>query len=130
MNEENIIEEKEFGIDLIKKAIKFVYDTTMEGIGAFKDKKLSFSEILGFTDNVYSGVMLGTKFDTLFEQCKDINSDEAAELVEYTSGLVKDATSDEVDIIIEHAIGAIQSEIVVYNDHIKPIIEIIKNKKK
>ena len=121
---------KKLGVDLVKKAIKFTYDTTMEGIEAFKDKKLSLQEILGFGDNIYTGITIGLKSAELWAQIKDIDSDEGNELVIYTGELIKDATPEQIDVIIENAVQIIQKEIAVYNENIKPIIAIIQGMKK
>jgi hypothetical protein len=114
------------GIDLVKKAIKVVYDTTIEGIEAFADKKISLAEILGFSDNVYSIAVMATKWDEFVAQVKDIDSDEGLELAEYTASLIKDATGDEIDIIIDNAIQIVTKEIAIYNENILPIIAVIR----
>jgi hypothetical protein len=117
---------KEIGDELVKKAIKLVYDTTIEGIEAFADKKISLSEILGFSDNVYSIAVMATKWDEFVAQVKDIDSDEGLELAEYTASLIKDATGDEIDIIIDNAIQIVTKEIAIYNENILPIIAVIR----
>ena len=120
------MEEKKFGIDLIKKSIKFVYDTTIEGVEALKDKKLSLGEILGFGDNAYTGVTIALKSKEQWAQITDIDTSERNEIVVYVGELVKDVTSDEVDIIIDNAIQIIQKEIQIYETNVLPIIAIIK----
>lgn len=114
------------GIDLVKKAIKLVYDTTIEGIKAFADKKISLAEILGFSDNVYRMAIIATKWPKLVEQIKDIDSAEGLELAEYTASLIKDATGDEIDIVIDNAIQIVTKEIAIYNENILPIIAVIR----
>lgn len=114
------------GIELIKKAIKVVYDTTIEGIEAFADKKISLAEILGFSDNVYSLAVITTKWTEFVAQVKDVDSAEAVELAEYTATLIKNATSDEIDIVIDNAIQIITKEIAIYNENVLPIIAVIK----
>jgi len=123
------MEEKKLGIELIKKAIKFLYDITIEGIEAFKDKRLFLHEILGFSDNIYSGVVLGMKYDQIVAELKDLDGDEYDEIFVYVSELVKNVTSDEIDLIIDNVIEVINAEIVIYKKNISPIIEIIKKKK-
>lgn len=117
---------KEIGIELVKKAIKLMYDTTIEGIEAFADKKVSLTEILGFSDNVYSMAVIATKWPDFITQIKDIDSEEAVELANYTAALIKDATSDEIDIVIDNAIQIVTKEIAIYNENILPIVAVIR----
>jgi hypothetical protein len=123
-------EEKKLGVDLVKKAIKFIYDIVDESIDALKDKKISLSEVLGFSDNAYSGVIIGLKSKELWAEIKDIDTEEGVELAVYIGELVKDATSDDIDIIIKNAIEAIEAEIAIYEKNIVPMIETIKSLKK
>lgn len=125
-------EEKKYGVDLVKKAIKFLYDGVMEGIEDLKDKKLSLPEILGFADNAYTGIAIGLKSGELWAQLKDIDTEEGLDLFAYVADLVKKLTTDEAEIqkIIDHAISAIQAEIAIYEKDIKPMIDIIKGLKK
>jgi hypothetical protein len=120
------MEEKKFGIDLIKKAIKFIYDSTLEGIEDLRDSKLSLGEILGFGDNLYAGITITMKWKELVQQVKDVDSEEGFELTAYVGELIKDVTGDDVDIIVTNAIEAIESEIAIYEKNIVPIIEIMK----
>ena len=124
------MEEKTFGVDLIKKAIKFLYDCTIEGIEDLKDKKLSLAEIIGFGDNLYSGVSIGLKSAELWNQLKDIDTAEGVELAVYVGELIQGATGDEIGTIIENAIEAIKAEIDIYEKNVKPIITIIQGLKK
>lgn len=114
------------GINLIEKCIKFAYDTTMESVEAFADKKIKLGEILGFSDNVFTAATLVSKWSEIKAQALDIDSEERSELISYTASLVKDATNDEVDIIIDNVILIIEKEIVIFNDNVKPIIAVIK----
>lgn len=123
-------ETKKFGVELLKKAIKFVYDTVEEGIDALKDKRFQLNEILGFGDNVYSGITLGLKSAQLWAEIKDLDTTEGVELADYAGSLVKGATGEEIDLIIDNAIEAIKGEIAIYENNIVPIIDTIKKLKK
>jgi hypothetical protein len=120
-------EEKKYGIDLVKKVIKFLYDTTIEGIDDLKDKKLSLGEILGLSDNVYSAISLVTKFDDIKNQILDVDSEEGIDLAEYVASLIGDTSSDTVNVIVTNAVAVISSEIEIYQKNIVPIIEKIKS---
>jgi len=120
---------KKIGVDLIKKSIKFLFDFAGESIEAFKDKKLQLSEILGFGDNVYSGITIALKSDELWLQLKDLDTAEGVEIAEYVGSLVKGATSEEIGLIIDNSIAAIRGEIEIYETNIVPIIETIKKLK-
>jgi hypothetical protein len=120
---------KKIGVDLIKKSIKFLFDFAGESIEAFKDKKLQLSEILGFGDNVYSGITIALKSDELWLQLKDLDTAEGVEIAEYVGSLVKGATSEEIGLIIDNSIAAIRGEIEIYETNIMPIIETIKKLK-
>ena len=122
------METKKQGIELVKKSIKFIYDTTIEGVEVLRDKKINLGEILGFGDNLYSGINLALKWPELVAEIVDIDTEEGAEVAEYVGDLVKGATSDEIDEIIDHAINIISAEIDLYNSDIKPIIDIIRKK--
>ena len=122
------METKKQGIELVKKSIKFIYDTTIEGVEVLRDKKINLGEILGFGDNLYSGINLALKWPELVSEIVGIDTEEGAEVAEYVGGLVKGATSDEIDEIIDHAINIISSEIDLYYSDVKPIIDIIRKK--
>lgn len=120
--------ENKLGTDMIKKTIKFLYDTGTEGIEILADKKIVLGEVLGLGDNLYSGITLFMKWPELVAQAKDVDSEEGADLVAYVGDLIKNATSDEIDVIIDNAIIIITKEIEIYNENIVPIIDIIRKK--
>ena len=120
--------ENKLGTDMIKKTIKFLYDTGTEGIEILSDKKIVLGEVLGLGDNLYSGITLFMKWPELVAQAKDVDSEEGADLVAYVGDLIKNATSDEIDVIIDNAIIIITKEIEIYNENIVPIIDIIRKK--
>ena len=120
--------ENKLGTDMIKKTIKFLYDTGTEGIEILSDKKIVLGEVLGLGDNLYSGIALFMKWPELVAQAKDVDSEEGADLVAYVGDLIKNATSDEIDVIIDNAIIIITKEIEIYNENIVPIIDIIRKK--
>lgn len=122
--------EKKFGVDLLKKAIKFLYGFAIEGIEDLKDKKLSLPEIIGFGDNAYEGVKVFSKTPELWNQIKDVDTEEGIDIAVFVGELVKDATPDQIDEIIVNAIAAIKAEIAIYENNIKPIISIVKGLKK
>ena len=122
------METKKQGIELVKKSIKFIYDTTIEGVEVLRDKKINIGEILGFGDNLYSGINLALKWPDLVAEIVDIDTEEGADLVAYVGDLIKNATSDEIDVIIDNAIIIITKEIEIYNENIVPIIDIIRKK--
>lgn len=122
------METKKQGIELVKKSIKFIYDTTIEGVEVLRDKKINLGEILGFGDNLYSGINLALKWPELVSEIVDIDTEEGADLVAYVGDLIKNATSDEIDVIIDNAIIIITKEIEIYNENIVPIIDIIRKK--
>ena len=120
--------ENKLGTDMIKKTIKFLYDTGTEGIEILADKKIVLGEVLGLGDNLYSVITLFMKWPELVAQAKDVDSEEGADLVAYVGDLIKNATSDEIDVIIDNAIIIITKEIEIYNENIVPIIDIIRKK--
>lgn len=120
--------ENKLGTDMIKKTIKFLYDTGTEGIEILADKKIVLGEVLGLGDNLYSGITLFMKWPELVAQAKDVDSEEGADLVAYVGDLIKNATSDKIDVIIDNAIIIITKEIEIYNENIVPIIDIIRKK--
>ena len=75
-----------------------------------------------------TGINLALKWPELVAEIVDIDTEEGAEVAEYVGDLVKGATSDEIDEIIDHAINIISAEIDLYNSDIKPIIDIIRKK--
>jgi len=68
--------ENKLGTDMIKKTIKFLYDTGTEGIEILADKKIVLGEVLGLGDNLYSGITLFMKWPELVAQAKDVDSEE------------------------------------------------------
>lgn len=119
-------EVKKYGVDIVKKVIKLIYDSTIEGIDVLKDKKISLGEILNFSDNLYAAIILALKADDLWKQIRDIDTDEGLEIANYIGELIKGATPEDVDLIIENAIQIVEKELAIYNENIKPIIDIFK----
>ena len=118
--------ENKIGVELIKKAIKFFYDLGTEGVEVWKDKKISLTEAIGFSDNAFVAVQLVTKLDQIQAEFKSLGTNEGLELIEYTGELIKGATGEDIDIIVTNAILAIKAEIDIYNQNIVPIIDKIK----
>ena len=119
-------QENKIGVELIKKAIKFFYDLGTEGVEVWKDKKISLTEAIGFSDNAFVAVQLVTKLDQIQAEFKTLGTDEGFELIEYTGELIKGATGEDIDVIVTNAILAIKAEIDIYNQNIVPIIDKIK----
>lgn len=119
-------EVKKYGVDIVKKVIKLIYDSTIEGIDVLKDKKISLGEILNFSDNLYAAIILALKADDLWKQIRDIDTDEGLEIANYIGELIKGATPEDVDLIIENSIQIVEKELAIYNENIKPMIDIFK----
>lgn len=119
-------EVKKFGVDIVKKVIKLIYDSTIEGIDVLKDKKISLGEILNFSDNLYAAIILALKADDLWQQIRDIDTEEGLEIANYIGELIKGATPEDIDLIIENSIQIVEKELAIYNENIKPIIDIFK----
>lgn len=119
-------EVKKYGVDIVKKVIKLIYDSTIEGIDVLKDKKISLGEILNFSDNLYAAIILALKADDLWKQIRDIDTDEGLEIANYIGELIKGATPEDIDLIIENSIQIVEKELAIYNENIKPMIDIFK----
>ena len=119
-------EVKKYGVDIVKKVIKLIYDSTIEGIDVLKDKKISLGEILNFSDNLYAAIILALKADDLWQQIRDIDTDEGLEIANYIGELIKGATPEDIDLIIENSIQIVEKELAIYNENIKPMIDIFK----
>lgn len=119
-------QENKIGVELIKKAIKFLYDLGTEGVEVWKDKKISLAEAIGFSDNAFVAVQLVTKLDQIQAEFKNLDTDAGLELIEYAGELIKGATGEDIDVIVTNAILAIKAEIDIYNQNIVPIIDKIK----
>lgn len=119
-------EVKKYGVDIVKKVIKLIYDSTIEGIDVLKDKKISLGEILNFSDNLYAVIILALKADDLWQQIRDVDTEEGIEITNYTGELIKKATPEDIDLIIENSIQIVEKELAIYNENIKPIINIFK----
>jgi hypothetical protein len=119
-------EVKKFGVDIVKKVIKLIYDSTIEGIDVLKDKKISLGEILNFSDNLYAAIILALKADDLWQQIRDIDADEGLEIANYIGELIKGATPEDIDLIIENSIQIVEKELAIYKENIKPMIDIFK----
>jgi len=117
-------EEKIYGIETLKKLFKGVYETTDEVVKDLKDGNISLTEILGLTDNLFNVISILSKIPELKQEIEDVTTDEIKELYEYiiSFGFVP----EDVTEILRHLVELSQIEIDAYNDHIKPIIDIIK----
>ena len=116
------------GIDLIKKVIKTVIETSKEVIEAKKSDGISKMELLGLGDNVISIGSQLLRYNKIVAQIKDVDSSEAKAIVSYV--LSFGIASGDVQLIIDHSFAYIQIQIDAYNEHLKPIIEIVKEMKK
>ena len=117
-------EEKIYGIETLKKLFKGVYETTDEVVKDLKDGNISLSEILGLTDNLFNVISIMTKIPELKQEIEDVTTDEIKELYEYivSFGFVP----EDVTEILRHVIALVEIEVAAYNDHVVPVIEIIK----
>ena len=116
------------GVDLIKKAIKTIVDTGREIYEAKKnDGVITKIELFGLGDNIIAIGSQAIKINKIIEQVRDTDSNEARELYEYTISL--GIASGDVQKILNHSFAYVQIQFDAYNDHLKPIIEIIKEKK-
>jgi uncharacterized protein (UPF0335 family) len=81
-------------------------------------------EILGLTDNFFDVIGSLSNIAQIGEELKDIDNPEIKELYEHI--VSKGFIPEDVTEILRHLVELSQIEIDAYNDHIKPIIEIIK----
>ena len=121
-------EEKTIGIEKTKKFFDTAYELTEELIQDLKDKKLKIPEIIGLTDNVFNVILSLSSISKIAEEIKDIDNAEIKELYEYIAS--KGFIPEDVTDILRHLVAISQIEIDVYNDHIVPIIDIVKKMRK
>lgn len=121
-------EEKNLGVELIEKAIDTIVGTVLEVDKAYKDKKISTGEIIGLADNAFSIAKQGLNWKNILAQCKDVDSDEARQLVEYIEG--KGIMPAKAADILNHTVALVDKLIDAYNEDVIPIIEDIKELKK
>ena len=119
----NTLEKKE-GIDLIKKAIDVGIDTAIEIHDGIKSEKKKAAIAVGLIDNLYDVGKLAINGGAFIEQCKDIDSEEAQELLQHI--VDKGIIPDKAEQVLLHVVALVEIEIAAYNDHVKPIIEIFK----
>jgi hypothetical protein len=117
-------EEKTIGIEKTKKFFDTVYELTDELIQDLKDKKLKLPEIIGLTDNVFNVILSLSSISKIVEEIKDIDNAEIKELYEYIAS--KGFIPEDVTDILRHLVAISQIEIEVYNEHIVPVIDIVK----
>ena len=121
-------EEKTIGIEKTKKFFDTAYELTEELIQDLKDKKLKLPEIIALTDNVFDVILSLNSISKIAEEIKDIDNAEIKELYEYIAS--KGFIPEDVTDILRHLVAISQIEIEVYNDHIVPIIDIVKKMRK
>lgn len=121
-------EEKTIGIEKTKKFFDTAYELTEELIQDLKDKKLKIPEIIGLTDNVLDVILSLNSISKIAEEIKDIDNAEIKELYEHIAN--KGFIPEDVTDILRHLVAISQIEIEVYNDHIVPIIDIVKKMRK
>lgn len=121
-------EEKTIGIEKTKKFFDTAYELTEELIQDLKDKKLKLPEIIALTDNVFDVILSLNSISKIAEEIKDIDNAEIKELYEYIAS--KGFIPEDVTDILRHLVAISQVEIEVYNDHIVPIIDIVKKMRK
>lgn len=121
-------EEKTIGIEKTKKFFDTAYELTEELIQDLKDKKLKIPEIIGLTDNVLDVILSLNSISKIAEEIKDIDNAEIKELYEHIAN--KGFIAEDVTDILRHLVAISQIEIEVYNDHIVPIVDIVKKMRK
>lgn len=121
-------EEKTIGIEKTKKFFDTAYELTEELIQDLKDKKLKIPEIIALTDNVFDVILSLNSISKIAEEIKDIDNAEIKELYEHIAN--KGFIPEDVTDILRHLVAISQIEIEVYNDHIVPVIDIVKKMRK
>lgn len=117
---------EEVGIKVFKKLVKNVVDYTLQVKKATADDgKISRIEYLGFIDEVIDTLKIAAKFPVLKAEILDFSVGEGKELVEYTISL--GVVSGKAEFVIAHSVDAIEKAIGIWNDDIKPIIDVLKN---
>lgn len=113
------------GIELILKLIDVTMDTANEVKDDLKDGKLSTKEMIGLIDNAVALGRAGLNWKKLIEQIYDVTSDEGAIILQHI--VDKGYLPMKATEILQHAIEFAKIEIQAYNEHIKPVINILHN---
>lgn len=120
---------EQLGIETVKPFIKIVVSTAQEVVEAKKnDGKISRMELVGLGDNA---IQLGSnvmKAKTILAEIKDADSEERKELVDYVISL--GINNDDVEFILEHTYLYLEGQWQLYSDHLKPVIDRIKDMRK
>jgi len=111
------------GIDKVKKVIKNGVDIIIQVRKAKSDDgKISKAEWFGFIDEGVALLGNVANLDTIIAQCKDIDKNEAKELIQYTISL--GAVEGDAVIIVVNVVEALEKGLAIYEENIKPIIAV------
>ena len=111
---------------MIKKAIDVSIDTAIEIHDGIKSKKKKAAIGIGLIDNLYAISKLAMNGSKFIEQCEDIDSDEAKELLQHIvdKGIIPIKAQE----VFVHVVTLVKIEVDAYKAHVKPIIAIFKEK--
>ena len=96
--------EQLFGIENLKKMVKFATDFTEQVADALKDGKFSWTEAFGFVDEVMQIPGVVKSWPAIKQELSELSADERTALHQYVVEEF-DIPNDKVEAFVENALG-------------------------
>lgn len=93
-----------FGIENLKKIVKFACDFTKEIASALADGKFQWTEAFGFVDEIMAIPGVAKSFPAAKQELADLSPEEKAELYAYVVEEF-DLPNDKVEAFVENALS-------------------------
>lgn len=112
-------------IDKLKELLKATIKLTVEVVKDAKDGKITLAEIVGLIPETLAVVKQIPNFKEVVEEIKDFDTDDAKELIEFIENM-KDISGTDANVILENVLEIYVKGVDIYEDNLKPIIDIVK----
>lgn len=112
-------------IDKLKELLKATIKLTVEVVKDAKDGKITLAEIVGLVPETLAVVKQIPNFKEVVEEIKDFDTDDAKELIEFIENM-KDISGTDAKVILENVLEIYVKGVDIYEDNLKPIIDIVK----
>lgn len=95
---------QQFGIDSLKKLVKFSIDLTKQIADALADGKFIWSESFGFFDEIMQIPGIVKSFPNIKKELSELATEERQELYDYFANEF-DIEDERVEVLIEHSLS-------------------------
>lgn len=102
-----------YGIENLKKMVKFACDFTKQISEALKDGKFQWTDALGFIDEAAQLPGVAKSFPAIKQELAELDSTERAELYDYIVSEF-DIPNDAVEVLVENSLSFAVSAVALF----------------